>query len=68
MTVLTHTFLNGSGELSLFDVLNLAHCAAKRANMAACEPGNRFTREYDSALAWTVAASAYDMKFHYNNR
>jgi len=46
-------------ELSLFDVINLAQCAAKRAEQSAGLPGERFSREYWCAQMWGSLSKNY---------
>jgi len=46
-------------DMSLLDCINLANCAAERARQYAGSPDGRFAREYESAKAWTWAASQY---------
>jgi len=52
-------------ELSLFDALNLASCAAKRAVLSAGSPDKRFNREYFSAQLWADLASKYNLSKSY---
>jgi hypothetical protein len=47
--------------MSLLDVVNLAKCAADRARGSAGEPGQRFMREYKSALLWSSVAATYNL-------
>ena len=49
---------NAPDHLLLFGQINLARCAAERAQSAAITPpdpdgSDRFGREYDTARAWT---------------
>jgi hypothetical protein len=46
-------------ELTLFDCLNLAHCAAARGRQVAGLPGDRFKGEYKTAQCWTAFADDY---------
>lgn len=46
-------------ELSLFDCINLANCAAERAKQFAGIDSQQFCAEYDSAKLWAVAAADY---------
>lgn len=46
-------------DLSLFDCLNLAHCAAARGKLVAGLPGDRFKGEYKAAQCWTAFAGDY---------
>jgi len=46
-------------DMSLLDCINLANCAAERARLYVGSPDGRFAREYESAQAWTWAASQY---------
>lgn len=46
-------------QLSLLDAVNLAKCAAARAHAMAGEPGQRFYREYRSALLWSTVAATF---------
>jgi hypothetical protein len=39
--------------IMLFDQINIAHCAAKRAKDSILE-GDRFNREYDTARMWAT--------------
>jgi hypothetical protein len=39
-------------NLGLFDRINIAQCAAKRAHMNVMD-GDRFRREFDTARMWT---------------
>ncbi|MFZ9365822.1 MAG: hypothetical protein ACO253_08025 [Burkholderiaceae bacterium] len=63
-----HTYYGPDGGLSLLDCVNLAQCASQRALLAAGQGDDRFTREYRSALAWSVAASSYDLTFYFGTR
>lgn len=46
-------------ELSLFDVINLAQCAVKRAEQSAGQLGGRFADEYWTAQMWASEAQEY---------
>lgn len=46
-------------DLGLLDVINLAQCAARRAELAAGSMDGRFTREYWAAHAWATVAKGY---------
>ena len=59
MNCLPYQQLYVEGDLSLLDVVNLAKCAAQRAHAFAGEPGQRFYREYKSALLWSSFAASY---------
>jgi hypothetical protein len=53
--------LYAAGDMSLLDVVNLAKCAADRARSCAGQPGQRFMREYKSALLWSTVAATYKL-------
>lgn len=57
--------LYGDGHMSLLDAVNLAKCAADRAQCCAGDPGQRFMREYKSALLWSTVAATYKLSSSY---
>lgn len=46
-------------ELSLFDCINLAKCAAERAKHSAGIDSQKFAAEYDSVRMWADFAADY---------
>ena len=50
------TCYHSPDHLLLFGQINLAKCAAERAEKAAADVSDRFGREYDTARAWTQHA------------
>lgn len=53
------TYYTQDRWLSLFDTINLAQCAAKRAELSAGSADGRFKREYWTAHAWANLANNY---------
>lgn len=65
MNTFPYQQLYAEGELDLLDVVNLAKCAAERARDSAGNPGQRFFREYGSALLWSSVAATYKLSSSY---
>lgn len=51
-------------ELTLFDRINLAHCAMKRAEQYVCN-NERFVGEYETARHWNKYRCIISKKYQY---
>jgi len=56
---MTPVYYTEDRDLSMLDVINLAHCASQRAELAAGKADGRFAREYWAANAWATVAKGY---------